>query len=181
MGHLPPGVGEKQHQKHVGACMAKRLPDGSLPHCLPRYCGDLRSANLTRHLGGTHRSSRTGRGPPSWGQGGRLLADLPFPAMGWAAGGEQCWTLLQITHWVTLSWLLSPHIPEDIVNVRLLQGSRPLTLEHVWEQPFPPTTGCQLESKARAQGWPVGGEPQHHHHPAHVPPPHSRAIADLSK
>lgn len=83
--------------------------------------------------------------------------------------------MLQITHWVTLSWLLSPHIPEDIVNVRLLQGSRPLTPERVWEQPFLLPLGVNWRAKPGPGVVCVEGEPQHHHHPAHVPPPpHSR-------
>lgn len=37
--------------------------------------------------------------------------------------------------------------PKDIVNVRLLQGSRPLTLDAVWEQPFLLPLGVNWRAK----------------------------------
>lgn len=85
-------------------------------------------------------------------------------------------------HWVTPSWPLSPHAPGDVVKIRLLEGSRTLTPERVWEQPFLLPLGCQLESEARPRGG-LCGEGASASPPPSPPPPTSPqplAIADLS-
>lgn len=110
------------------------------------------------------------------------MADLPFPCHEMGSGWEQCLTLLQVTHWVAASWPLSPHAPGDIVKIKLLEGSYPLTSECVWEQPSLLPLGCQLESEARPRGGLYGGGAS-----ASLPPspppltsPRPLAIADLS-